>query len=400
MTKETPLLQSISAQLQSTLNSGEDATLATLSLQVFECLGEQVKLGPRDFLAKVSIADNSDNTIDVHYTMLHKRLLLAFQIPADKDDIKESVCIVAGVLACEYTSFDIDEKPLLHTLYISRIDTTGLLNPRHHQRPLVQCLLKGYISDIRTRSQCAVRVHVLALSNPEYMFPLSHQLTHLKHSVSGPNLIWWWMKALDFAFANCDTKECKKYALVPGLDDFPREVRLDTSWILGELPFHKKCNARDFFPIVSSDAASECLQRSLDSETSSVSIETFTGMLSNSSDFQRGRAGILIVELPAVATDATMNSICDSSPTAVFDTILALMGIGESAQNVLTYETIAKAKESSQLLIDALKNAPALKISLRVKSSMDTKALNHATEKREAPTVNVLTVKRRRKSPN
>lgn len=89
-------------------------------------------------------------------TYERKRFLIATQ---------KSVAVYAQ-LTREYAS--LYGGNLLFTVYIEKIDTTGLFTPRNHQRLLIKKILGAYLKSCFSLN-CNINVNIFAAPNPEYV---------------------------------------------------------------------------------------------------------------------------------------------------------------------------------------------------------------------------------------
>ena len=314
-----------------------------------------------------------------------RRLILLFQDTAPSKTIP-----VCGLYAYEYMSFNSADEPLQRTLYISKVDSTGLLQPRHVQRKLIETILEAYVSWLLSLDTVPVHIHVLSLSNPEYLFPASSQLAH-KHMLPGKRLIYWWKQLLDAVTSKWNSDVVvERYWLIPGMEHslLPKEQREDSKWHWG-VPYDDDASALDVVPRFHDDAMSSCLQRSVHDD--SVSVKTFFGgLLGEAQEFRASDAGLFVLCAGPREHDTKPDAACSEVTETEFAALECLLNIKDGEASVLTFGTLENAETSSAALLDLL---PVINMELQVPlDSAKRPAVVQAT-----PVVNVLQVKRRKK---
>jgi hypothetical protein len=269
-----------------------------------------------------------------------------------------------------------DRRHRLLTIKISRLDSTGLCEPRQLQRPLLRLLINTYLEFTR---QLAVErgwdwcLHVLAKSNPEYLFPESHRLPK-KHIQNGRQLVYWWKSAVLDHF-NCGPggKVVEKSWLIPGMefasvplhhrqsDDSQRE------WQWGGVPFARESEATtpviDIWPRFEDDSISAFIQRSLANDRSvTINQLLLGGLLEQSTDFKDQQSGYFILysasnvsaagckddDLAAYLHSLNSNEGADAKKMRTLLTRLNVLGDGES---LLLFDTPEVARESTGKLL-------------------------------------------------
>lgn len=205
--------------------------------------------------------------------------------------------IVVPVLAMqtyEYTSYNGNQQAVLRTIYLSKLDSTGLVQPRSSQHLLLHGLIEGYLQYQHLESSrlgVPLRFHLVSRAQPEYAFPLSHRLP-CKRVQTGKALMRWWQLLLNGVTLSSEIK-WQRFWWVPGSSKLLGEQ--DHLWSWG-MPFDKTASAMDSLPMFPDDPVSVCVQRSV--QDRSVSVKTvLDGMLERTQDFSRGESCLFLLQV-------------------------------------------------------------------------------------------------------
>ncbi|KAI3656103.1 hypothetical protein MP638_001244 [Amoeboaphelidium occidentale] len=368
------------------------------------------KLGP-DFL-------KSNNGKNIKETLISKRLLLALQ----------NGRLVFGMQSFEYISYyeDSDHSPLV-TVYISRIDTTGLFEPRKHQRDFITIVITAYLDLMKQSCYGALKVHILARANPSYLFPESEELNEKKgfsKNNSNRKLVYWWKHLID----KSDLFEKKSWC-IPGFDEtmIPRDERSD-AWEYGYLRLEGDVNALDCVPMFPDDPKSA--QLDLIKDNGKVSLKSLINdYLPSNHDCANCDLGLLVLYSEPKEFDSSFEKLVTTTEVNedLYDTLEKHLNIagahetvpddegedsdGDSGEDeelgeenesdieVWTFETIESVERSTGMLLELLsvfKHDAALNFSFDFKLLDEGASIIAIKQEQLKPVVNVLSVKRRK----
>ena len=310
----------------------------------------------------------------------------------------------------EYLSFaDNQKNPALFTVYVSKLDSTGLLEPRRFQRPAIReflhLLFKRYQAFADSLG-IPLRLHVYARSSPEYLFPESHRLPS-KHILSGRKLVYWWKQSLENMTTDVKQSDIDLYWTIPGLElnELPMEHRTLSARNWKYSYPSTKSAALDVVPMFHDDTKSSYLSRTI-VEDKSITVDKFINdMLSRTADFQNSQAALFVIEYTPAVNEA--DKISDNehelthnyASTELYAELEKLLNLGETCPTeVCRFSSASEAGKSSLRLLNLLKSHPECQIQ---KLSISQKAAD-LCEKRKLQeikpitAVNVLTVKKRK----
>ncbi|KAI3641412.1 hypothetical protein MIR68_000542 [Amoeboaphelidium protococcarum] len=283
-------------------------------------------------------------------------------------------------------------------LYLSKVDSTGLLDNRRAQSPLISTLILSHVEWCR-KQYGVKKVAVTAKSNPEYLFRGSSKLAS-KGRLEGLKLTRWWMDVLQ-SIGEAQTR----YLYVPQhqqkntlLHDLKLKLK-DGDWLYS-LP-HKTVDQVDLFH---DDPFSDYIKRNL-LDKSNLSMNTvINDMLPQSKDFINGDVGLIFIELDGSNDDddekweLRQSTECrrDTQQENILSQVLRMLEgeeyeeDGEDQQ--LSFASIEKCLKSSATLLKVLSPYNRT-ITVEVQCQRQKEA--RRIEDQQRP-VNVLQVKRRK----
>ena len=441
--------QKIEARLQALFpQSSADASAvdweAKASRVVIQDVASEITTLSEEESAEQFLASVNSETC-VKLVKKSRRLILAFQSLEDDTSV-----LCAALQAYEFNCYsspststptssgeDNVEELCQRIVYLAKVDTTGLAEPRSLQRPLVHALIHGYLEAQSSMVSCPIRIHVLSTSNPEYLFPCSQKLPE-KRPLDGKRLMYWWKKVLTEV-------KGQRYWWVPGLEYgiLPREHRQDcrdgslssgsapivdvtatpatttsaatttfaatmpsSTWTWG-YPYDQDASAMSVVPVFPDDAKSACLKRAVHDK--SVSVKSFfQGVLENASEFHRSDVGIFVVCVAGRQTEMAVanDTMVEDTPSQECLTQLEkCLNLADSAENKCVFSTVEEAKASSQSVRDLLMkygrawNLLAIRVPPLSTTDQEGPGKKREAAAVEAPTiVHMLTVKRKKKS--
>jgi hypothetical protein len=107
---------------------------------------------------------------------------------------EEAVLAVLGITLDIFYSYEGDSLRLV-SIYLSKLDTTGLVKPKHVQRSLIIHVLRDLILSL-SKYNADVQLYLTSLPHPYYLFPLSSDIKS-KRVLSSRQLIYWWRDVLE-----------------------------------------------------------------------------------------------------------------------------------------------------------------------------------------------------------
>lgn len=236
--------------------------------------------------------------------------------------------VIAGLYIILYKS-----KDSSNYLYISKVDSTGLIRPREMQRSVFEKFIPGVLECFYCKN---LRICVISSPNPEYLFPKS-SLNKNKNFLNGKKLILWWKHILS-------NLEGKKYCHVPNCEK--NNLHDDGNWNKGYV-FDDKENALGTIPVFEDDPKSSILLRS--DMAKSCNVKSFFKLLSISQEFKDADIGIFCVE---IESSSEMNDWELSS--SMFDKVEQMLNLTDGETKKLFFNDISVGLKSSEILKNSM----------------------------------------------
>ena len=327
--------------------------------------------------------------VPVTKTYMRSRLILLSQLQKSDD------LIVLGMQLDEYL-VQLENGSYHLFLYIAKLDSTGVMEPRTAQRDLIHATLAAYLKQYVSYKNLDVSVYCYARSNPEYLFPDS-SLIKTKGKLEGRKLVYWWKSMFEKIIEFKD--EC--FWLIPGLEkgQLPREHRDETLWKYSHPFGDGEAKALSAIPkFLNDDSKSKCLKRSVDD--TSITVDTFfNGILPANPDFVNADVGLFVIRLKRVQNHMLEDvfnfwSATSCTESGLSDKLNVLLDIGEAESvDVASFKSKEEVVKSSKRILELCSEA-LTETTLKVPTSAPAKK----PEKRSAPEVQVnwLQVKRKK----
>ncbi|ORX58871.1 hypothetical protein DM01DRAFT_1333489 [Hesseltinella vesiculosa] len=200
---------------------------------------------------------------------------------------KTNETLLCGMEIDEYTTMD-KQQPAQHTVYVSKIDTSG--------SPLSRGVAKRLVIAYLTSLPPSTKIHVFARAQPQYLFAKSARHPD-KHVLSDRQLVRWWHQVLTKVPAH------KRHWCVPGVDDpwtaqadvgLPRTNASSTAWHYGHA-YSGTALAQDVIPRFPDDGKGRFLSSLADPD---LTVDDYWALLGFSEECGAGHlVGIFVVEL-------------------------------------------------------------------------------------------------------
>ncbi|KAI3642230.1 hypothetical protein MP228_011785 [Amoeboaphelidium protococcarum] len=315
--------------------------------------------------------------------------------------LKNQMSFVFALYQNQWSVIAAIQSELSHNLclYLSKVDSTGLLDNRRAQSPLISTVIQSHVDWCR-KQYGVKRVAVTAKSNPEYLFSGSSKLTS-KGRLEGLKLTQWWMDVLQ----SIDEAQTR-YLYVPQhqqKNTLPHDLKLklkDGDWV-NCLP-HKTVDQVDLFH---DDPFSDYIKRNLLDKPNLSMNTVINDMLPQSKDFINGDVGLIFIDLDGSKYNGDEKGELRQSTACRIDTqqeiilsqlLRMLVGEQEDGEDNedqhLSFASVEKCLKSSVTLLKLMQPYIST-ITVEVQCQRQKEARRMEDQQRP---VNVLQVKRRK----